>query len=190
MNPGDHRRWERLLGDLSAQFEAAADAERDTEVRDRTRGELARLRLVDRLDAAIGHPVAADVLGAGPVRGVLRAVGPDWLLLDAVPTADVLVAVAAVTAMSGLGRSSAPPGAAGEVRARLGLAHALRGLARSRAPVAVTTVDAAVYHGTIDRVGSDYLEVAEHPAGEPRRAGAVGSVRTIPLHAVAVVRAR
>jgi hypothetical protein len=45
-----------------------------------------------------------------------------------------------------------------------------------------------VVTGTLDRVGADYVELAEHPADLPRRAEAVQGVRAIVIAAVAVVR--
>jgi hypothetical protein len=42
--------------------------------------------------------------------------------------------------------------------------------------------------GTLDRVGADYAEMAEHPADEPRRRDAVQGVRAVVIGAVAVVR--
>jgi hypothetical protein len=49
-------------------------------------------------------------------------------------------------------------------------------------------VDGTTVDGTFDRVGADFVELAEHARGEPRRAAAVSRVRTVPLAAVAVVR--
>jgi hypothetical protein len=64
----------------------------------------------------------------------------------------------------------------------------LKGLARDRAVVQVVLDDGAVLTGTIDRVGADYLELAEHAADEPRRVEAVRGVRAVVLTAVGVVR--
>lgn len=184
----DDPRWERLFGDLEGEYDALAAAELDSEVRTRTRGELARLRLADRLRPALGHPVAVSAHGAGAVHGRLVGVGPDWLLLAESGSSEVLVPSAAVLSISGLGARSSEPGSEGQVAARLGLAHALRGIARRRAAVSVTLVDGSVLHGTVDRVGSDFLELAEHPPGEPRRADAVRGVRAVPFPALAAVR--
>jgi hypothetical protein len=88
--------------------------------------------------------------------------------------------------VEGLGRGAEPP--ADEVDARLGLGHVLRQLARDRATVAVALCDGAVMTGTIDRVGADALDIAEHPADAARRAEAVTGVRTVRLAAIATVR--
>ena len=61
-------------------------------------------------------------------------------------------------------------------------------LARDRAGVQVVLDDGGVVSGTLDRVGADYVELAEHPADLPRRAEAVQGVRAIVIAAVAVVR--
>ena len=47
-----------------------------------------------------------------------------------------------------------------------------------------------VVTGTIDSVGQDYLEVAEHSADLPRRAENVLAVRAIPFAGIAMVRRR
>src|SRR6266550_4315951 len=74
-------RWERLFADLEAQADAVAANEFDTEVAERTRIEVGKLRLVDRLRPAAGHPVQVSCKGAGLVGGRLDRVGADWLLL-------------------------------------------------------------------------------------------------------------
>jgi hypothetical protein len=63
-------------------------------------------------------------------------------------------------------------------------------LARDRTPVAVVLTSGDVLTGTIDRVGEDFVELAEHPVDEPRRAGSVRAVRLLPLSALAAVRSR
>ncbi|MDP9460596.1 MAG: hypothetical protein M3Q22_10220, partial [Actinomycetota bacterium] len=91
-------------------------------------------------------------------------------------------------AVVGLGRSTAPVQAAGAVRGQLDLRRAVRALARDRAAVQVVLDDGGVLTGTVDRVGADYLELAEHPGDQPRRAEVVQRVRAIVLDAVAVIR--
>ena len=61
---------------------------------------------------------------------------------------------------------------------------ALRELARRREPVRIHLVDASTVDGTIEAVGSDYLEVAEHEPGEARRRAAVRARRFIGFTAV------
>jgi uncharacterized protein (DUF2345 family) len=99
-----------------------------------------------------------------------------------------LVALAAVRSVAGLGRQTAPAAEGGAVRVRLDLRRALKQLARDRSAVQLVLDDGDVLTGTIDRVGADYLEIAEHAADEPRRAEAVRGVRAVVLTAVAVAR--
>jgi len=181
-------RWEELFDDLEAQVEQADAAELASEVADRTRRELARIRLIDRLRASIGADLVCGTSGAGSVAGRLLDVGPDWLLLGERPHRDSLLPVAAVLSVSGLGARAAEPGSEGKVAARLGLAHALRALARDRSVVTCVLVDGSALSGTLDRVGADFFDLAEHPPGESRRAASVRAVRSVPFGALVVVR--
>ena len=73
------------------------------------------------------------------------------------------------------------------MNARLDLRFALRAITRDRSPVSLALCDGSQASGTIDRVGADFIEVAEHAIGELRRRDAVQSVRTYPLVAVAAI---
>ncbi|WP_203589757.1 hypothetical protein [Streptomyces sp. SID13031] len=44
--------------------------------------------------------------------------------------------------------------------------------------------------GTIDRVGADFLEIAEHPLDAPRRRTEVYNSRLVPTQALDAVRRR
>lgn len=178
-------RWRELFSDLEGQLAAAEAAELAGEVADRSRREAGLVHLVDRLAPAVGGELVLHLLGAGPVRGRLVETGPDWVLLDE-RGAELLVPLSAVLSVSGAGAHVTAPG--GAVAARLDLRWALRGLARSRTGVLLVLLDGSRVTGTLDRVGADHLDVAEHGAGEARRASAVRQVRLVPLAAVAVVR--
>lgn len=180
-------RWQQLFDDLEGQYDAARAAELAGEVAERTRREVARLLLVDRLRAAEGAPLAVTIPGAGVVRGRLLDAGVDWLLLDEGGGREALVPLQAVLGVTGAGLRSAAPDD-GPVAKRLDLRWALRGLARSRAGVALGLLDGSVVTGTLDRVAADHLDLAEHGPGEARRAGAVRQVRLVPLGALALVR--
>lgn len=181
-------RWQRLFADLQAEFDEAEVAAERAEDASRRRVETGAVRLVDRLAGARDRPLTLRCSGAGDVTGVLVEVGADWLLLTDDSRREVLVATATVRTVAGLGRATAPAEDAGPVRARLDLRRALRGLARDRSVVQVVLDDGAAYVGTVDGVGADHVELAEHAADQPRRAAAVRGVRAIALPAVAVVR--
>ncbi|HEX7105463.1 MAG TPA: hypothetical protein VF218_05820 [Acidothermaceae bacterium] len=181
-------RWEALFDDLDAQFEAEEAAELAAEISDRTRRELGLIRLVDRLRPARGSVVTARVVGFGFVEGAVVGVGSDWLLMSESAGREALIPSSAVLSITGLGALSAAPGSEGQVAARLGLAHVLRALARDRATVTIGHVDGGAASGTIDRVGADFFELAEHAPAEARRAAAVQAVRTIPFTSLAIVR--
>ena len=181
-------RWEDLFRDLEAQLDAEESAELDAEVADRTRREAALLGVVDRARAAVGHPVQLRVSGAGALEGTLTEVARTWLLLLEPTGREALVPWAAVVSMSGLLTWSGVPGAGGQVAARAGFGSVLRRVARDRLPVQITLVDGAVLGGTVDRVGADFLELTQHASAEFRRRGEVSGVRTIPFHALTVLR--
>ena len=136
----------------------------------------------------VGGQVTVDVWGVGPVRGRLTSSGVDWLLLEEPTGAEVLVSGDAVTSVRGLTAWSREPGSDGVVTGKLDLCYALRGVARNRAGVTAVLRDATVVSGTIDRVGFDFLELAEHPMGEPRRASVVQGTRAVRLASLALLR--
>lgn len=181
-------RWQQLFADLQAEFEEAAAAEERAQLPSRSRAEFGTLRLADRLGGAVGGRVSLRCRGAGEVAGVLADVGPDWVLLDDGQGREVLVALPAVVAVTGLVRATAPAEPPSAVRAALDLRRALRGLARDRSAVALVLDDGGVLAGTVDRVGADFVELAEHAPDDFRRAGSVRGVRAVVLSAVAVVR--
>lgn len=181
-------RWQQLFADLEARFEAEQEAVNRGETSSRTRHEVGASRFADRLGGAVGSPVVLLCRGAGTVAGTVTDVGGDWLLLLDEQGSECLVALVAVRAVSGLGRRTAPAQDAGPVRSRLDLRRALRGLARDRAAVQLVLDEGTRLRGTIDRVGADYVELAEHPVDLHRRAEVVEGVRTVVIDAVAVVR--
>jgi hypothetical protein len=179
-------RWESLFADLEAQFAAAEDAELAGEIADRTRREAATIRLADRLRGAIGSPVRVHLLGGIILTAVVARVGSDWLLLEEPTGPEHVIVLDALTGIYGLPLAAVPPN--GAVAARLGLGYVLRAIARDRLPVTVHLVDSSTTTGTIDRVGKDYFELAEHPDAEVRRFSGVRTVRLIPFGGFAALR--
>jgi hypothetical protein len=181
-------RWEQLFADLEAQMAHQEVADGQADEASRARAEHGRIRLADRLRGAIGQEVALSCRGAGELAGRLVDVGVDWVLLVDQQQREVLVALGAVSAVSGLTAVTAAAAAEGVVDRAMDVRRAVRGLARDRAALHCLLVDGAVLAGTVDRVGADFLELAEHPIDQPRRRGAVTGVRAVPLNALVALR--
>lgn len=180
-------RWARLFADLEAQLQAEDAADLSSEVASRTRHDVGQLTMADRLRATTGHLVRVTCAGADELIGRVRDVGAGWLLLDEGRGRELLVNLAAVSAVAGVGhRSEASTETA--VTRRLDLRYAIRGLARDRVPLQVLLTSGQALTGTFDRVGADFADLAEHASGEPRRPAEIRAVRVISLSAIAAVR--
>ncbi|HET7819922.1 MAG TPA: hypothetical protein VFL10_00210 [Ornithinibacter sp.] len=181
-------RWEGLFADLEGQLAAEQRRERDDEVAERTRRERALVTLPARLAAAVGAPMRISLSGGHQVDGALQDLGEDWVLVRTTPDAhEVLVPIAAVVTLRSLGSQSAPARTA----RRFGLGYALRALSRDRATVVVSVHgDGPRLLGTIDAVGADHLDLAEHLDGLPRRRENVRAVATVPFAALVAVESR
>ena len=177
-------RWDRLFEDLAAQ--AASDEARDLhwEIADRTRRERALIDLHARLLANVGSPLTVRLPG-GPLHGILLDVGPDWVLLEVATQRPVLLALAAVRSFVGPGSRAVGPSA---VARRFGLGAALRAVSRDRSTVELVDLDGCATTGTVDVVGNDHLDLAEHPVDAPRRQANVVAHHVVPFAAVAFIR--
>ncbi|HET6209177.1 MAG TPA: hypothetical protein VFD94_02280 [Jatrophihabitans sp.] len=181
-------RWDELFADLDAQAEALRIAERAAEIEDRTRYEAGQLSLVDRLLPAVGNQVRLRCAGGLLITGRLGRVHPEWLLMVEPASREAVVASAAIDSIGGLGPWSAAPDGRSVVGARLGLRHVLRLIARDRSAVRIQLREGGVLDGTLDRVGADFVELAEHPAGELRRRAEVTAMVAVPVAAIVAVR--
>ncbi|UWX96311.1 hypothetical protein N2K95_11630 [Arthrobacter zhaoxinii] len=178
-------RWDALFRDMEAQLAAAAGLAAESEISDRVRMELRGISLQDRLRSQNGKELLLDLGTAGVLRGILRHVGEGWVVLEQDRGA-ALAVLSHVVAIRGMDRFASRP--AGQVR--LGVTSALRSIARDRSAVLIRSAGAAAesaLHGTIDRVGSDFLELAVVPSDQPRRSTNVTGVYVLPTATVAAL---
>jgi hypothetical protein len=182
-------RWDALFTDLEAQLAASERLNLDAEIADRMRTEAAAVELADRLRGSLGLRIGVQVSSGLVFEGTLSHAGSQALVLHD-PRHQVLVPYAAVVTYAGLSRLAV--GEPSRVRQRLGLASALRGLARDRTRLSVLTMRGAgpeaPVHGVIDRVGRDHLDLAVTEEGEDRRPANVRHMVTIPFAALAALR--
>ena len=182
---GVHMRWDRLFEDLEAQLVGDDARERDAEVADRTRRERALLEVHTRLLANVEAQGLGLRLAGRVITGRLVDVGPDWALVETGPHRPVLVALAAVRGVTGLGPGARAPSV---VAKRFGLGAALRAVSRDRAVVELADLDGHASTGTIDVVGADHLELAEHAPDEARRTANVTGRLLLPFWSLGSVR--
>ncbi len=184
-------RWDALFSDMEAQFAESERLAVDAEISERARAETASLALTDRLRGSLSSLVAVHLACGRVFEGTLSHAGADALVLNE-QRHQVLIPYGAVMRYVGLGRVSVAE--TSQVRRRIGLAHSLRGLARDRTELAVTLRHVperdSGFSGVIDRVGSDFLDLALLSPGESRRASQVRQVATIPFAALGALRSR
>ena len=152
-----------FLDDLEQQAQALYDADRASELADRSRSEYAAVTLASRLMASLDQDVVLHVLGVGPVAGRMRRVGPDWCLVRGSAQYWV-VRLDAVQSVEGASARSVPEVAWSPV-SRLGLGSALRWLADTGADCRLHAVDGTLRDGRPTRVGADFVELT---VGEDR----------------------
>lgn len=201
-------RWDDLFDDLEGQLEQELSAE-DVHVRaEEERLRIGRLGLRDRLAVLARHSALAGSVDSDAVDVVLTdgsaitlrltSVGKDWIAGDVVAgsplRAGAIIPVSAIAAVtmtpagSALSLRAEPSGGpSANLESRLGLPFVLRDLCRRRIAVDLVTSWTRL-HGTIDRVGRDHLDLAEHDADAPRRDGAVRRIRSIASAAIVIVR--
>jgi hypothetical protein len=176
---------ERLLKELSAEFELELRREAEQAAAAAMRAQVGQVALWEQLCRLTGGAVTVQ---SGPMRvhGTLLASYPDLFTVRSAdgwhhlvrpgPTISIVLAPGARPLRS----------AAGGIDG-YGFALAMRELARRREPVRILLTASGMAAGTIETVGNDYLELAEHDPGEARRRAAVTSHRLLPFTAVAVV---
>lgn len=176
-------RWDRLFEDLEAQLAAEELRELRAEVADRTRRERSLIDLQARLLGSVGRSGVAVRTPGLTLQGRIKDAGPDWLLLDGA-RGSVLIPYTAVRSLTGVGSRVEQPSL---VAKGFGFGMTLRALSRNRLVVEVADLEGRAVTGTIDGVGADHLELAEHPADEPRRLPHVRTVALIPFASVGAV---
>jgi hypothetical protein len=185
----DPMRWDALFEDLEAQLASEHLLGLESEISERARVEIAGIGVSDRLRGAIGQKIGVRLRSGTLVSGALSHVGSEWLVLDE-GRHQWLVPIAAALTYQGLGRQARA--SRSKTPQRLGLASALRMLARDRAELAVHLLDWTPEErrmsGVIDRVGNDHFDLAVMMPGEVRRAGNVVSVATVPFQSLAALR--
>ncbi|HVD13947.1 MAG TPA: hypothetical protein VNK73_05820 [Actinomycetota bacterium] len=175
----------RVFEELEAEFEAGLRREAEQETVAAIRAQVGATNLWEQLARHVGTEAVARA-GAHVVRGTVAASYPDFFVLQDPEGGQHLVRVQASSLALSPGHEPlqpAPSSAAG----RFHLALALRELARRREPVRLELVDGNTVHGTIEAVGSDYLELAEHEVGEARREAVVRARRFAAFAAIAFV---
>lgn len=183
--------WDELFDDLDVRFAAGRDDERRWARAEEERLRVARLSLAERLASIDSTRSVVVSTAAGDACGTVQATGPDWVLLAGPGREDHLLPFGAIT-----GVTLTPSAVAEslltvpqeESAARMTLGFVLRTLARSRTTVVVMRRGAADLAGTLDRAGSDHLDIAVHERDVPRRDDQVRAIVLVPLTAVAAVR--
>lgn len=165
-------RWEALFEDLEGQFSAAEAAGFEGDVASLAEAERGSIALSSRVAASAGAAVGIVTRGGHRVSGQIVDAANEWLLVEA-GAAQTLVPLAAIAGVTGLSSRATESGG---VRRRLGLGHALRGLARERATVRLTC-GPTTRPGQLISVGHDFVDFLADG----------GPVEAVPISAIEAV---
>jgi hypothetical protein len=176
----------RVFEELEAEFEAGLRRGADQETATALRAGIGETVLWEQLARRTGAQAVAYA-GSRRFHGVVVASYPEFLVLHDGDGSEHLIRYGPATSVALPAEpTTLQPAPAGAAR-RYRLSLALRELARRREPVRLELVDGGRVDGTIEAVGSDYLEIAEHDPGEARRRRAVRARRFLSLTAIAAV---
>jgi hypothetical protein len=192
-------RWDHLFDDLAGQLEHELTAEEADLQKEEERLRLGRLGVRERIvalkrtrDHALME-VAVTLRTGARIRLEPMTVGRDWMAgdIDGRDDAQAVVPFDAIESITlrdeQITPSLTPEEPKPDLSSRLGLPFLLRDLCRRRVAVQIDTVSSSLT-GTIDRVGRDHLDLAEHDLDTPRRRDVVRGVRLVRLDQVVVLR--
>ena len=192
-------RWDNLFDDLESQLEQELGAEDIDLLAEEERLRLGRLSLRDRLRtmSATGESIRLTLTDGSRVAITVGAFGRDWLageLSDSgLRSASCVIPMSAIAGclpthvQTAASVEGSPESGVASLASRLGLSFVLRDLCRRRAAVDIRTAR-ELLHGTIDRVGRDHFDLAEHEPGVARRERSVRAIRLVPLDGILHVR--
>ena len=196
---GARMRWDHLFDDLAGQLEHELTAEEADLQKEEERLRLGRLGVRERIvalkrtrDHALME-VAVTLRNGARIRLEPMTVGRDWMAgdIDGRDDAQAVVPFDAIESITlrdeQITPSLTPEEPKPDLSSRLGLPFLLRDLCRRRVAVRIDTVSSSLT-GTIDRVGRDHLDLAEHDLDTPRRREVVRGVRLVRLDQVVVLR--
>jgi len=197
-------RWDHLFDDLESQLEHELGAEEVDLLAEEERLRLGRLSMRERIRAmtppsGASPPLRLLLTDGARLSIVVGAVGRDWIAGEearetgvgpscVVPLASIAACFPdAAQSFASLAPDAVVGSGVGSLASRLGLPFVLRDLCRRRAALHISTATEFL-HGTIDRVGRDHIDLAEHESGVARRDRDVRTLRMLPHGQIVVVR--
>jgi len=190
-------RFDLLFDDLEAELETRLAVEGAQQRGEEERLRAARTTLRERIAVLAGAAggIRVRLIDGSSLDVVPGTVGRDWFAADLPGGGQCLVPLAAVASLSlsaqqaAASRRRAPEEGPHALSGKIGIGVVLRDLARRRVPVdLMSRAEAAMLHGTIDRVGADHLDLAVHERGAARRASSVLEHRIVALAAITQLR--
>jgi hypothetical protein len=176
----------RVFDELEAEFDAGLRREAEQEALAAVRAELGSTVLWEQLARRVGCDATVRS-GGRTFRGAVVASYPEFLVVRPADGSEHLIRYGPDVSVALPAEPPALRPTPSAATRRYQFALALRELARRREPVRVELAHGTSCDGTIEAVGGDYLEVAEHDLGEARRRAAVRARRFVGFPAVVAV---